>query len=107
MANSAWVYGSLLIGNEVVWICWESRTGKFDMIAVNPETVCQSVNYPDVYNKVLFEGDIIESYFGRTYVILLTHKGIKAKCEIGFLYDIEMICKPILIGNIYDVEERA
>jgi len=97
-----WIYGSLLIGARDCFICWEKSLNNFETTKVNPATIGQCVNYRDVYGEILFEGDIITSFYGFEYLIVLSHRGFKVESEAGFLFDLESICQPLKMYAVHD-----
>jgi len=102
LEGDRWVFGSLLVGAQSCFICWEEGLNNFETYKVNPLTVGVSAGYVDIFGVALFEGDIIESGHGFEYLLILQRNGVRARSKTGFLFDLEDIYHPVKIQSIHD-----
>ena len=101
--NESWVYGSLLVGEDSVFICWETATkGVFQTVKVEPHTVGQYSGYRDICTTMLFEGDIITSGHRFEYTIVFAGTSFKAQAKSGLLFDLEDIFSPLKERSLHD-----
>jgi hypothetical protein len=103
--HNKWVFGSLLVGAEHCFICWENKNQNafgFVTVRVIPNTVGMISGYEDIYSNALYEDDVITSGHGFEYVVILTNKGFRAQAPSGILYEIDWIYQPVKKTNIHD-----
>lgn len=97
-----WEYGCLVVGAKRCYIVNETeKIGRFEFVEIRIETASRSVDYSDTMGRLLFEGDKIKSSWGRLYTVVIKNGSVHAEDRNGFLYRIEDIHKPMLIGNKY------
>lgn len=113
--DGEWVMGCLYhdVGK---WIIRQFELDRADYVGyeVDPETICQYVDFDDKDGKKIFENDICEMVYDgevHTYVVVwdkseLDFKGTNGKENYGREFEYLSCCdEVVIVGNLFDNPE--